>query len=1150
MAEKNISFKIKVDTKQPVKSINYLEDELKDLKYAIKDVDPNSKQFKNISKGIKNTNKELDKLNNKFTGSKGLPAGVKSLGVAAAAAFSIGAITRFGKETLKAYDQQAKAEKTLLVALKGRQDATNSLVKQAQELQKTTLFGDEETIKAQALIAAFVKEEEQIKEVIPLVQDLAAAKGMDLAGAADLVSKTLGSSTNALSRYGIEVEGAVGSQERLTSLTSGLSKAFKGQAAAAAEAGTGPLKQLSNIFGDLKETIGGLLADSILPLAKGLSGLVSGFDKLIKQPYSKKLEEERIESQLLLKAISSLNEGSGERNRLIEELNKEYPGLLGNLKIEELTNSEINTILKDVNSEYLKRIELAVNAEEIEKNIDKTTKAYKEQKDAIKLVTELYEKNIKNADENATFEEKLAAIKEKGYKNQKAIEDSYDATGVAVDRLYTAYLNYSNITEELNKLLEEGADLTKTKIDIENEEASNREKLKTLTYEELNAKLKLSDAELKSQGIIRKSVEAVIEKREEEIDYYNKLTNSALKYGDVLTEKQKEEIKTIEAKQKAADELNKEQIKKDEELRETQVKRAKEAYNKTLEGSIKIFNEELENYKKLLNQKLISQEEYNAVVDNLISERSKKSIKEIDEDLKLYIELLNSKKISTEEYNQAIKILLDERLKLIEKEEKEKKEKSLEEEKEYRDEIINIIKNGLDEEKQEKINSINKNIEIAEKEREKLLENKNLTDEEIKSINDNTNDYIKQQNKEKNDILLTDNEKYIEELKKDIIDGNFNILSEDQKTFDLRRKEIDDYYEHLKSKITEGFTSELNLGSEFFDNKEFSFDLFEASEQFKNFTDKQLEIYNKYKQSVKDVDQKHKEEKEVIDEEELNDFNEKLQKKLEIVFKVAQAISSVWSGINNLKNAQDQEELNRIEELNKNRKDDLKNSLDSNLITQKEYDKRVAALDDSMDKKRKEIQRKQAKREKAKSIFDVIINTAVNIAESFPNPFLMALAGAVGAAQLAIIAATPIPSFKEGGKVETGGKLKGPSHKEGGIPIEAEGGEYIIKKSVVKKPGIEQILDQINSYENGGLVYTNKPISSDVFNEKNIKNISYLTENNIIEKQVKSIDIVKLSNDQIKTIIDGINNKKVYVVESELREVQNKVSVIEQNSII
>tara|TARA_R100000458_G_C8274857_1_gene249847 strand:- start:961 stop:1632 length:672 start_codon:yes stop_codon:yes gene_type:complete len=41
------------------------------------------------------------------------------------------------------------------------------------------------------------------------------------------------------------------------------------------------------------------------------------------------------------------------------------------------------------------------------------------------------------------------------------------------------------------------------------------------------------------------------------------------------------------------------------------------------------------------------------------------------------------------------------------------------------------------------------------------------------------------------------------------------------------------------------------------------------------------------------------------------------------------------------------------------------------------------------------------------------------------------------------------------------GKLKGPSHKNGGILLEAEGGEYIIKKSSVKKLG-KATLDKIN----------------------------------------------------------------------------------------
>jgi len=223
------------------------------------------------------------KFKSGINGAKGSLGGfqnsIKLLGPAIAGAFSVNAIKNFTQKALQAYNVQAQAENQLLVALKGREDAQQGLIQQAQALQKLTLFGDEETIRAQALIAAFVKEEDQIKKVIPLVQDLAAAKGMDLAGAADLVSKTLGSSTNALSRYGIQVEGAVGSSERLESLMLGLNEAFGGQAEAAAKVGTGPLTQLKNVFGDLTEEIGGAiieltgLNDKISDLTERLSNL-------------------------------------------------------------------------------------------------------------------------------------------------------------------------------------------------------------------------------------------------------------------------------------------------------------------------------------------------------------------------------------------------------------------------------------------------------------------------------------------------------------------------------------------------------------------------------------------------------------------------------------------------------------------------------------------------------------------------------------------------------------------------------------------------------------------------------------------------------------------------------------------------------------
>ena len=52
----------------------------------------------------------------------------------------------------------------------------------------------------------------------------------------------------------------------------------------------------------------------------------------------------------------------------------------------------------------------------------------------------------------------------------------------------------------------------------------------------------------------------------------------------------------------------------------------------------------------------------------------------------------------------------------------------------------------------------------------------------------------------------------------------------------------------------------------------------------------------------------------------------------------------------------------------------------------------------------------------------------------------------------------------------SGGTLNGPSHDNGGIPIEAEGGEFIIKKDSVNRSTLD-MLDYIN--EHGDLPMSN-----------------------------------------------------------------------------
>ena len=155
-------------------------------------------------KGHKKAEKGLGKLDSRM---KGLGSTALKLG---GTFFAAQGIIRGFSTVIKLAGEQEQAEKRLETALG---HTSNALLKQASALQKVTTFGDESIIGVQASIAAFVDSEEQIKKATEATLDMAVAMGMDLKSAGDLIAKTLGSSTNALSRYGIQVEGAVGSTE-------------------------------------------------------------------------------------------------------------------------------------------------------------------------------------------------------------------------------------------------------------------------------------------------------------------------------------------------------------------------------------------------------------------------------------------------------------------------------------------------------------------------------------------------------------------------------------------------------------------------------------------------------------------------------------------------------------------------------------------------------------------------------------------------------------------------------------------------------------------------------------------------------------------------------------------------------------------------
>ena len=189
-------------------------------------------------------------------------------------------VIAFGAVAIKAFDEQIKAETKLRTSLKGNEEAFKSLKNQAQELQKVTLFGDEATMEAQGFLAQLGLNEAAILKLTPLIQDFATAQGVGLGDAAKLVAKSVGSSTNALSRYGIQIEGEVGTVERLNSAVNALSTAFGGQAEAISKEGLGPLIQMKNRLGDIFEEIGEKLIPIVVKFGEKLMVFFNGFSNL------------------------------------------------------------------------------------------------------------------------------------------------------------------------------------------------------------------------------------------------------------------------------------------------------------------------------------------------------------------------------------------------------------------------------------------------------------------------------------------------------------------------------------------------------------------------------------------------------------------------------------------------------------------------------------------------------------------------------------------------------------------------------------------------------------------------------------------------------------------------------------------------------
>lgn len=200
---------------------------------------------------------------------------------------------------------------------------------------------------------------------------------------------------------------------------------------------------------------------------------------------------------------------------------------------------------------------------------------------------------------------------------------------------------------------------------------------------------------------------------------------------------------------------------------------------------------------------------------------------------------------------------------------------------------------------------------------------------------------------------------------------------------------------------------------------------------------------------------------------------------------MAQAVGKIVSGITSLmtdiydariENIEKEQEANdeaydkeieRIEKLEENGAI----STEEAEARKRDAEKKTAAKNEELEKKKAALQEKQAKWDKANSIVQAGIATALAITKALPNLVLAALVGAMGAAQIAVIAAQPIPKYAKGTKDHPGGlAIVGDGGKKEGIIT--DNGLFVTpdKPTLVNLPAHAQVIPDLSYiYDRDGL---------------------------------------------------------------------------------
>lgn len=247
----------------------------------------------NLRSAIEQVRNEAEKVNSSLINSNQIAQAFEQVSSAAQGLQSV------MHDLTDAYAVQAQAEARLATVMRNTMDATEDEIQSIKDLasaqQQLGVVGDEVQLSGAQELATYLGKKESLEKLIPVMNDMIAqqygynASAESAVGIATMMGKVMEGQTKALSRYGYSFTEAQEEilkfgteEERAATLAEVIEQSVGGVNAALAATPYGKIVQANNKFGDLKETLGAMIApamtvvDNIARITIAVAGLGRG----------------------------------------------------------------------------------------------------------------------------------------------------------------------------------------------------------------------------------------------------------------------------------------------------------------------------------------------------------------------------------------------------------------------------------------------------------------------------------------------------------------------------------------------------------------------------------------------------------------------------------------------------------------------------------------------------------------------------------------------------------------------------------------------------------------------------------------------------------------------------------------------------------